>query len=140
MYVQGKDLNGRPLIHISLGLGPLNSSSSLQLLLLTLENAIASMKSTAEFCVIIDCANFKKQNLPTVETLKIWMKSIKDHYPSFLGKLFIVNVENPMIWVLWKAVSLILSSQTKQKVQLLKRKEISKLTNHISKEDLRAYF
>mmetsp|Transcript_13590 Transcript_13590/g.17912 ORF Transcript_13590/g.17912 Transcript_13590/m.17912 type:complete len:316 (+) Transcript_13590:268-1215(+) len=136
MYVEGRDLDGRPIIHVHLGKGQFTSSLAMQLLVYNLENAVASMDVIGEISVIINCFNFDKKNLPGVQVLKEGIKTLAAHYPNRLGRLFVTNVDNSVPWLLWKGLSWTLKPSTKQKVQLLSSTESKVLEQYINPEHL----
>ncbi|CBN75827.1 conserved unknown protein [Ectocarpus siliculosus] len=148
LFVRGTSLLGRPLIWVHAGWedGASGPEASLRFLVYTVERAIASMEpetstgaSKGQFCVVIDCtATGGDGQLPSLAFVREAVSMLMLRYPSRLGNLFIVNAGN-MVYYLWRAVSLLLSPVTREKVVVVSGTEQQQrelLLQHISEDAL----
>ncbi|GAM18490.1 hypothetical protein SAMD00019534_016650 [Acytostelium subglobosum LB1] len=146
IYVNGKDLKGRPIIIAR----PRNDTLKkvpvelkFRNLVYQLESGFRQMdesKGVEQFCFVVDYHGFSRKSLDMKANLES-MHHLLDHCPERMGQSLFLDPPT-MFWVAWKVISPFLNEVTLAKVKFLHSKKINgkrvfpELANYIAQDQL----
>jgi hypothetical protein len=126
IYYQGQDIHGHPILYINV---KENVAKGEQVHLLKQYIAWTfdqhQKKNPEQMCVVLmDMSGASTGNM-SMDITKYIITCFTTYFPAFLA--YMINYDMPMLLsATWSAISLFLSSEQKQKLLVLKKKDITK--------------